>query len=168
MQTPDVPDFLHSAGVYRAMGQNPALLRAWAPLRAHVVTQNALGAYRLEIVILRAAHAQDSSYEWAHHVVRGRQAGLDDALIAALKGPLTGLEGEAALLAETVDALSGTTMLPPSLRDRLIAHLGEVATLDLIATVGFYSTLAFILKTFDVALDAEIVEALDAAPLTED
>ena len=37
--------------------------------------------------------------------------------------------------------------------------------LDLIATVGFYTTLAFIVNSFDTPLDADIAEALARRPL---
>ena len=48
--------FAGRLNVYRVMAHHPALLRAWADLRDHVVVKTALGPELSEVVILRAAH----------------------------------------------------------------------------------------------------------------
>jgi alkylhydroperoxidase family enzyme len=153
--------------VYRVMAHHPALLRAWAPLRQHVVLDTALGAERSEVVILRTGHRLGAAYEWAHHVVRGRAAGLSDARIAALAGPLDGIAGQDAVLAGAVDALLDRAALSPPEREALEALVGVEGVFDLMATVGFYATLGFIVKTFAVPVDADIAAALEARPLAE-
>ncbi len=45
---------------------------------------------------------------------------------------------------------------PPPARTELEQHLGPQGVLDVIATVGFYSTLAYIVKSFNVPIDAHI------------
>lgn len=60
--------FAGALNVYRTMAHNPALLRAWAPLRQHVVKDSALGPERSEVVILRTAHRMSS-------IIRASQAG---------------------------------------------------------------------------------------------
>ncbi len=57
--------FAGQLNVYRTMAHNPALLRAWAPLRQHLVKDSALGPQRSEVVILRTGHRLGSHYEWA-------------------------------------------------------------------------------------------------------
>lgn len=47
--------FAGALNVYRTMAHHPDLLRAWAPLRQHIVRDTALGLERSEVVILRAA-----------------------------------------------------------------------------------------------------------------
>ena len=146
--------FAGQLNVYRVMAHHPALLAAWADLREHVVRHSALGPVRAEVVILRAAHRLGSEYEWAHHVERGRAVGLDPARIERLAGPLAAIEGEDALLARAVDALLDQHRLPGDIAADLAANLGKEAVLDLIATVGFYSTLGYILNTFSPPIDA--------------
>src|ERR1700748_3570122 len=73
--------------VYRTMAHHPALVIAWEGLRNHVVLDSSLGPLRSEVVILRTGHRCGSSYEWAHHVVRGRTCGLTDERIETLRGP---------------------------------------------------------------------------------
>ncbi|MDP3339223.1 carboxymuconolactone decarboxylase family protein [Frigidibacter sp.] len=154
--------FSGALNVYRTMAHHPALLRAWAPLRQHVVKDSALGLERSEVVILRAAHRMGSAYEWAHHVSRARSLGFSDARIAALRATP---EGEDALIAQAVDALFDLRRLPPALEAELAAVIGRAAVIDLIATVGFYSVLGYLLMTYDTPLDAAIAAEMHEAPL---
>lgn len=157
--------FAGQLNVYRVMAHNPELLRAWAPLRDYLVTRNRLGAALSEVVILRAAHRLGSSYEWDQHVVRARAAGLEDAQIAALRGPLEALPPDVEPLARAVDELTREARLTPDTAQALQAAHGAPAMLEVMALVGFYSTLGFILKTCEVPLDGDIAQALADAPL---
>ncbi|WP_102225598.1 carboxymuconolactone decarboxylase family protein [Acidimangrovimonas sediminis] len=148
--------------VYRVMAHHPALLRAWAPLRQHVVLDSALGAERSEVVILRVAHRMGAAYEWAHHVSRARKLGFADTRILALKGLP---EGEDGLIARAVDALIDDRRLSPSQEAELAAAIGRKAVFDLVATVGFYSVLGYLLMTYDTPVDAGVAAELARAPL---
>lgn len=154
--------FAGQLNVYRTMAHHPALLRAWAPLRQHVVKDTALGLEQSEVVILRTGHRLGSSYEWAHHVSRARALGMGDARIKAIAAkPLP----EDALLVEAVDALIDVHHLPAELESRLAAEMGRPAVFDLIATVGFYSVLGAILMTYDTPVDSGIARELEERPL---
>ena len=144
------------------MAHHPALLRAWAPLRQHVVKDSALGPDRSEVVILRAAYRMGSAYEWAHHVSRARALGFDDMRIAALRDIPA---GEDALIARAVDALFDLRCLPPELEAELTNMLGRHAVIDLIATVGFYSVLGYLLMTYDTPIDDAIAREMAQNPL---
>jgi alkylhydroperoxidase family enzyme len=152
--------FAGKLNVYRVMAHHPALVRAWAALRNHIVTQNALTPEQQEIVILRAGHRFGSAYEWAHHVVRGRAAGLSDERIAHARSAKDELRDDDLddLLMAAVDHLMESGQLPLTLRETLMARIGAKGVLDLMATVGMYSTLAFILKTFEVPIDPGVAE----------
>lgn len=153
--------FAGRLNVYRVMAHHPALLRAWAPLRQHVVLDSALGPERSEVVILRAAHRMGSAYEWAHHVSRARRLGFDDARIAAIAACPPGEDG---LIVRAVDALFDLRRLPAALEAELAAALGRAAVFDLIATVGFYSVLGHLLMTYGTPLDADVADELAARP----
>ena len=154
--------FAGQLNVYRTMAHDPALVRAWAPLRQHLVKDSALGPERSEIVILRVGVRLGSAYEWAHHVSRARSLGMEDARIAAVRD--AGLEGDR-LLVGAVDAMLDDHQLPAALEAGLRAEIGTAALFDLIATVGFYLTLGTILNTYDVPVDAAIAEEMAARPL---
>jgi len=154
--------FAGKLNVYRVMAHHPALLRAWAPLRTHIVTDSALGAERSEVVILRTAYRFNSDYEWAHHVSRARKLGFSEARIAALRSMP---EGEDGLIALAVDALLEERCLPKELEQALAAAIGRKGVFDLIATVGFYSVLGYLLMTYDTPIDVEIAAEMERNPL---
>lgn len=154
--------FAGALNVYRTMAHHPELLKAWATLRQHVVKDSALGPVRSEVVILRAAHRMGSPYEWAHHVSRARALGMSDARIAAIRGMP---ESEDGLIVRAVDALFDQRRLSPELEAELAAVLGRKGVFDLIATVGFYSVLGYILMTYDTPIDAPIVAEMKERPL---
>ncbi len=157
--------FASGLNVYKTMAHHPALLRAWADLREHIVNRSTLGRQRLEVVILRTGVRLGSAYEWSQHVLRARKYGLEDARIAALRGPLDAMPHEDAVLARAVDELFDRKALSAEALAALTDLAGSEGVLDLMATVGFYSTLGFILNTFETPLDADIAAELVRGPL---
>ncbi|GAB5445363.1 carboxymuconolactone decarboxylase family protein [Gymnodinialimonas sp.] len=162
-----VDTFAGRLNVYRTMAHHPALVRAWADLRQHVVLDSSLGPARSEVVILRAATRLNSTYEWDHHVSRARAIGFDDARIASLRGPLTAMAPEDATIALAVDEVTDAARLSPETLADLTALTGAQGVLDLFATVGFYSTLAFIVNTYHTPLDRAVADELAARPLKD-
>ncbi|PCK77196.1 carboxymuconolactone decarboxylase [Rhizobium sophoriradicis] len=162
---PEIADmktgFAGALNVYRTMAHHPALLKAWAPLRQHIVKESALGAVRSELVILRAAYRMASAYEWAHHVSRARALGISDARIQAMQGMPSGEDG---LIAGAVDALFDSFRLPSELEESLSAVIGREAVFDLMATVGFYSVLGHILMTYDTPIDDVVAKEMVERP----
>ena len=154
--------FAGKLNVYRVMAHHPDLLRSWAPLRRHVVQESALGPERSEVVILRAACRMGSDYEWSHHVSRARKLGFSDERIAAIRDVPKGEDG---LVARGVDALFDQRRLPEELDRELAERLGRKAVFDLIATVGFYSVLGYLLMTYATPIDADVAAEMTARPL---
>lgn len=157
--------FAGGLNVYRTMAHHPTLLRAWADLREHVVNQTSLGSQFSEVVILRTGVRLGSAYEWQQHIVRGRANGLDDARIARLAGPLDQINGDDQTLASSVDELFANNRLSYETHKKLRHLVGKFGVLDLIATVGFYSTLGYMLNSFETPLDQDIAKALGDDPL---
>jgi alkylhydroperoxidase family enzyme len=158
--------FAGKLNVYRVMAYHPGLLKSWETLRNHVVLDNALGLVDQEIVILRAGFRWGSGYELAHHIVRGRAAGLSEDRIGRAWLPATAITGKHPddILMQCVDDLVDHGRLTREHRDSLMARFGAKGALDLMATVGMYSTLAFILETFEVPIDAGIAEQAARPP----
>ena len=156
--------FAGRLNVYRTMAHHPALLAAWAPLREHVVRQRAMSDQQSEAVILRTGHHMQSSYEWAHHVSRGRAVGMSEERIASLAGPLEGMAPEDRILARAVDDLVEDARLLASTRRDVIRLIGHEGMFDLMATVGFDSVLGFIANSLDVPLDDDVAAELQSRP----
>jgi 4-carboxymuconolactone decarboxylase len=104
-----------------------------------------------EIAILTVATAWRSDFERQAHEAVGRAAGLTEAELAAIRDggdpelddPLEAATRRvtAALLAGDVDDDTWATCVPP---------LDERAVLELVALVGYYSTLALQMRVFRV------------------
>ncbi|MBD9541359.1 carboxymuconolactone decarboxylase family protein [Ensifer sp. ENS04] len=154
--------FAGALNVYRTMAHHPALLKAWAPLRQHIVKDSALGAVRSELVILRSAYRMNSDYEWVHHVSRARALGISDERIQDMRGVPKGEDG---LIARAVDALFDTSRLPQDIERALFEAMGREAVFDLIATVGFYSILGFILLTYETPIDKGVANEIANRPI---
>ena len=152
--------FAGQLNVYRVMAHHPELLRAWTDLRMHVVRNNALGPSRAEVVILRLGHRLGCAYEWNQHVIRALDIGLEKARIASLRGPLEAMAPEDAVLAGAVDKLLAEHKLPERLYTDLQDLVGRAGCIDLMATVGMYLTLGFLLQTSGAPLDTDIAERL--------
>ncbi|WP_068110907.1 carboxymuconolactone decarboxylase family protein [Tropicimonas marinistellae] len=157
--------FAGGLNVYRTMAHHPDLLRAWAGLREHIVNRSALGREMLEVVILRTGHRLGSDYEWQQHVQRARKYGLSDARILSVRRAPNTMEPEDALLATAVDELFDKARLSTSTATAIEARFGTTGVIDLMATVGFYSTLGFILNTAGTPLDDDIAAELAENPL---
>jgi len=149
--------FSGQLNVCRTMARRPDLLRAWAPLHQHVVKVSALGPERSEVVILLVAYRFGSRYEWNHHVDRARKLGFSRERIAALRAMPDGEDG---LIARAVDMLIDDHRLPAETETALTEALGRRAVFDLMATVGFYFVLGYIVMTYNTPLDAGIADVL--------
>ncbi len=160
-----LPGFAGRLNVYRTMAHHPALLRAWADLREHIVNGSALAQDDLEIVILRTGHRLGSHYEWSQHIDRARRRGLSDARILSVRGPLGDMTGKDAVICKAVDELFAEHRIKEETLTSLVNSFGKLAVFDLMATVGFYSTLGFILNSFETPLDEDIRARLEARPL---
>ncbi len=153
--------FAGALNVYRTMAHHPALLEAWAPLRQHVVKENALGPELTEVVILRAGVRMGSAYEWAHHVSRALALGFSEHRITAIRGTPEGIDG---LIVNAVDALFDKRMLTQEQEAELAEAIGRTAVIDLIAMVGFYSVLGYLLNTYDTPIDQAIQQQARQQP----
>ena len=141
--------------IHNMMAHHPELMKAWMPLRNHVVSNSSLSARQRELIILRTAHNCQADYEWQHHVERGLAAGLTRAEIEQVKlgADADGWqEDECALLVAT-DNCHGQFRVSSESRKTLDQFFSIQQQLDITVTVGMYITLALIIKTYDVPME---------------
>ncbi|MEM7030025.1 MAG: carboxymuconolactone decarboxylase family protein [Chloroflexota bacterium] len=144
--------------VHRMIAHNPELMAAYAPFRNYMVKESCLTERQRELLILRTAHNLQSDYEWKHHVVRGRAAGLTNSEISRVQvGPQApGWTEEEATLLRCADEMHHDQLLAVETAHQLQAHLGNEGIIAAIFTIGLYLTLGTILKSFAVPLDEAI------------
>ena len=140
--------------IHRIIAHNPALMEAYTPLRFHMVRDSSLPPRQRELLILRTAHAMGSEYEWQHHVLRGRKAGLSDEEIERVRDDSGNWPDEEKLLLTVADEMLRDHQLSRETATNAIEHFGAAALLDALFTVGIYTILGTLLNTFDVPLEA--------------
>jgi 4-carboxymuconolactone decarboxylase len=96
-----------------------------------------------ELVILIVARRWDQDYEWGHHVPLARSAGLDEQVIAVVRddGEVTGPDDVRAVWG-FVTELQDHHAVTDETFDATMRHVGDTGVVELIATVGYYTTLA--------------------------
>jgi 4-carboxymuconolactone decarboxylase len=144
------------AGPFNAMLYAPPVGYALQELGAAIRFRTELAPRIREMAILVVAQAWDSAYERASHEPIGREAGLTDEEIEALRGgadPGFADKQEQAAYS-VVRALSGldpnTADLDDKEYDTAVAALGERALVELSTLVGYYATLALQMRIFRV------------------
>lgn len=88
-----------TANVFRAIANNPPILNSFRKYFGFLWAESGLSDRERELVILAAARAAGSRYEWHQHVRLGRAAGIDDDEIRAIgSGEVDGFEEREARL----------------------------------------------------------------------
>lgn len=143
------------AGPFNAMLYAPPVGHALQELGAAIRFRTELAPRIRELAILVVAQAWDSAYERDSHELLGRDAGLTDAEIEALRsGADPGFADKQEQVAySVVRALTAPERadLDDQEYDTAVAVLGERALVELSTLVGYYATLALQLRIFRVA-----------------
>ena len=140
------------AGPFNAMLYAPSVGHALQELGAAIRFGTKLTPRIREMAILVVAQAWDSGYEQVSHELIGRDAGLTDAELDALRAaedPKFADAQESAAYA-AVRALTGPRDLDDEEYAATIAALGEEGLVELSTLVGYYATLALQLRIFRV------------------
>ncbi|MDY6999489.1 MAG: carboxymuconolactone decarboxylase family protein [Actinomycetota bacterium] len=137
--------------------RHPKLARSFLRFNFHLLYGSTLPERLRELAVLRVAHQADCEYEWRHHVVMGRAAGLSDEVIAGVE------RGEAAddldrAVIVAVDELNRDAVISDSTWSTLSQHLDERQLMDLVFTIGCYGALAMAINTFGVMPDHETTQ----------
>jgi alkylhydroperoxidase family enzyme len=146
------------------LAHHPALARAFLTFNGHLLMATTLTERQRELLVLRVAAVSKSSYEWAQHLFLARDVGLSDDEVAWIAwgadAPMWSALDAAFLRA--VDELVGDGSISESTLKALREHLDVQQLLDLIYTVGCYQNLAWMLRSFDIDLEDDIIELLAA------
>ena len=150
--------------IHCLLANHPTLLQAWWSYRMHSVRGGDLEQRDCELVILRVAVHMRAWYEWAAHVDRGLAAGLSlEEIKRVAKGPSAQNWSEKdRLLLTAVDQLINENGIAPDTRTELLGCFSDTQVLDIISLQGMYVTIACILGTWPIEIEAHILERLPA------
>ncbi|MHA2038770.1 MAG: carboxymuconolactone decarboxylase family protein [Promethearchaeota archaeon] len=124
----------------------------WILQASHTTYDSSLPLRDKEILILRAAWLCRAQYEWDHHVIVGRRAGLTDNEINNIKEGLLSKKWKPfdKVLIQSVDELYRDNAISDSTWEALAEQYDMFQLMDLIFTVTSYNLLALFLNTFGI------------------
>ncbi|MCX4766575.1 carboxymuconolactone decarboxylase family protein [Streptomyces sp. NBC_01275] len=135
--------------------RHPRLAKAFLTFNTHLLMRSSLPPKTRELVVLRVAWRRRCGYEWAQHVLMGRQAGVTEEELAEVRA------GVGTLLNRAVDELDAASTLSDTTYEELAKELDEHQLMDLVFTVGAYGLLAMAFNTFELELDEGLDDGLD-------
>ena len=150
--TPPDSDLLN---ITKTLLRHPKLLKRWNVFAGHVLTKSSLPPREREIAILRIGWLCRAEYEWAQHVVIGRQCGLGDEDFERIKaGPeAPGWTAHEAALVRATDELHEDSFIGDETWAALAATWSEEQLMDFIFAVGQYHLVSMALNSLGVQLD---------------
>jgi AhpD family alkylhydroperoxidase len=155
---PRDPNRPKGLNVLGTLAHHPQLARAFHTFNGHVLFGTTLTPRQRELLVLRVATVRKCDYEWAQHVVLAADAGISaDEVDRVRAGPdAPGWDPVDAALLQAVDELLRDAEVGDATWTALAGGLDEQQLMDLVFTVGAYDLLAMALKSFGVALDADL------------
>lgn len=144
--------------VFRTMARHPRMMKRFNVLGGFFLTRGDLPARERELCILRTAWRSDCEYEWAQHVLIGRDAGLTDAEIDQVVRPIGAAAWSArdAVLLRATDEVMDHVDVSDEMWAALADHFDEVQLVELVTLVGFYRMTAGFLNAAGVQKDAKL------------
>jgi alkylhydroperoxidase/carboxymuconolactone decarboxylase family protein YurZ len=120
-----------------------------------------------EMIMLRAAKALNSAYEWQANVILGKNAGLTDEEIeaAASDGPVAGVKPDYVLVCKATDELSQMATLTDATVAELLERYGAVISRKLILIISWFNLLSRFLNGCRVPLETTDKLGTSASPL---
>ena len=144
--------------IFRTLVRAPIAIQRFLAWGSYILSsKNDLPAREREIVILRTGYNWKSGYEWAQHVRIGKDCGLTDEEVHAIKvGPSAPNWSpiERAML-EAVDELTSDSFIRDETWGKL-SGLTEKQRMDLVFTTGQYTQVCMMLNSFGVQLDDDL------------
>ena len=133
----------------------------YSPITAepiHVLNQNlrktVAGSRYFELSALLAAREFDQQYEWSGHEAAGVRAGLDQAVIDAVKfnRDVAGLPEKDATVIRLGRALFRDHKVSPELWAKTVEFFGRQGAVEIVSTMGDYVMAGFMLTAVDQQL----------------
>ena len=155
-ETQDLLSKLAPLNIFKMMANAPHTLRPFVDLASVFLFEGLLDPIDREIAILRVGYLSGATYETTQHEKIGRDVGMDDALIDAVKtgANASGLTPHQSALIAFVDDLVANVRASDATFNPMLTALGPAATQELTLVTGFYMMVCRFLETFDVELEA--------------
>jgi len=143
------------ANIFTTFVRHPGLFRKWLPFGGKLLVAGKLSARHRELLILRTAWRCASEYEWAQHVVIGKNVGLTDNEIVRIKeGPeAPGWDPFDATLLRAADELHDSACISENTWQQLAARFDQRQLIEVPMVVGHWHMVALLLNSLGIQLD---------------
>ena len=141
--------------IFKTLSHHPDLFRRWLVFGNHVLFKSTLPPRERELIILRIGWLCEAEYEWAQHVLIGKEAGLTAEEVDRIKaGPNARGWSEAdKLLLQATDELRKDAFITDATWSGLSQHFDTKQLMDVVFAVGQYNLVSMALNTLGVQLD---------------
>lgn len=153
-------------GPLRAAIHAPHLARAWSALGESLRFGTSLGKRLSELAIIVTGRRWSAQVEWFVHAQAAADAGLEPAIIEAIRDGVSPRFSEAAdaLVYDYARLLLRDGAVPAALHAQVTERFGVTGVVELTALVGYYSMVAMTLNAHDVPLPDGATPPLTAPP----
>lgn len=153
----------------KALAHSPEGARAFSGLGSWIRWRCRLDPRLRELAILQVGCLAKSAYEYSHHIKIGKDFGLDDDDIRAVRAETRGEPGglgpvETAVLKGAREMAHGPAMSEETFA-LLERELGAARVVDLVLVIAFYCGVVRLLETLEVDVEPDYQPWLDAFPL---
>jgi 4-carboxymuconolactone decarboxylase len=159
---------LPALNIFRLLAHAETSLRPALRLGGSILGDQRLDPALRELAILHVAQATGAEYEWVQHVPLARAAGVrDEQVMAVERGELAAAcfdRRECLVLRCAAEALRDDRASSEAF-DALVVELSAQEAIELLLAVGYYRTLATIMRSAEIDLDEPAGSALvDSIP----
>jgi 4-carboxymuconolactone decarboxylase len=136
-------------GPFAPLLRSPELMTRLQKVGEYLRFESPLDRRLFEMTILWVARWWDQQFEWTFHHPLALEAGLDPAIADAIAEDRRpdGMDAPAAAVWDLLDELYRTRRVSDATYARAVAELGEVGVVEVVATAGYYTTLATVMNT---------------------
>ena len=143
-------------GPFGLMLHMPAVGAALGGLGEAIRFGSSLDGRTRELAILTVGRVMASTYEvWAHERVALAMGFTEAEVNSLVSGEWSAGDAREGAVVEAARVLAGGGALPRATAQTLIAELGATAATELVTLVGYYVTLAQLMRAFGVEAPAE-------------
>lgn len=151
-----------ASGPGSVMINSPEMRRRANYLVNYLRDESSLPKKVQELAMLTTARAMDCRYIWNAHAARGRQQGLSDALVDALRDnqPLPSLPLDEAAVVNYGMEFFKTHQVSQGTFQAALEQFGRKGLTELTTLMGYYALLAFNANAFEIDLPESRTEPL--------
>ncbi len=168
--TPENKDLLkRNINLAKLLAHSPGAARSFGQLGSWIRFKSTLDPRLRELAILNVGWLTKTEYEYSHHIKIGKEFGLTDRDIEAVRdgtdGKATGLDELSQLVLRASREMTEDQAISQKTFDALGAQLSNEHILDLSLVIAFYNAVIRMLKTLEIDVEPEYQPYLDQFPL---